>query len=649
MITFKHFKKPENRSHLTKLAGIMALSALITACSSGSDSTAPGAVAPVPPVSPGTVQFASPTVSVSEGAGSIDITVTRTLGTQGAISVDYSIADGTASGSDYNSANINGTLNWTDADSQPKTISINIVDDLQPEASETINISLSNATNNATLSSNNTTQISIIDNDTFTTITNTLYFYVSETTGTKSIYAYDPENLNLNAGSNQASPSDSILIDSNTEGESIVSSITLSATTPGTGSDIHYPAIIYIKGGKIWKVLSQSATSVKNPIQISSENNAQLCNDESFINEDMQNLDDSLYFYLDAGADRSCNTSDDQWKYIKFGWDNTVNPVLTLNFIGDLSGSTQGTPLFLAWDDVSAGLFKCSTTCTFVSNLNNRPDIIGSIDADNKEYLVIDNTIVIYDSALNTFSNPIFTSQNLFFSPFELADGSTSYFMDGSKIYKLNSSGSAPTLLVDEGNSKSIFFSPFSMTSQRLIYSLTDMTNSRSEIRSILKNGGTSTQLVSSSSPFLPIMGVSGQNIYYNLSRQGTPVAGMIKADGTGKTETINESWTGITVSNTINLTSGIQIYNIFKIDEISKNISVYDASNFTLKKVLGKQPADISDISFVGVDDKARAIGTQQSGSTFGFDMFYTDVSSVTPLIRITNTPAANDGIILY
>ena len=112
----------------------------------------------------GSLQFSQATYSVNEGAGSATITVSRTDGSDGAVSVNYAISNGTAtSGNDY--LDDSGTLNWNDGDNSNKIISINIIDDNDSEANETFNLTLSNATGGATIGSRNTTIVTIFDND----------------------------------------------------------------------------------------------------------------------------------------------------------------------------------------------------------------------------------------------------------------------------------------------------------------------------------------------------------------------------------------------------------------------------------------------------------------------------------------------------
>jgi uncharacterized protein (TIGR03118 family) len=109
------------------------------------------------------IQFAVATSSVSETAGSADITVTRTGDLTVPSSVNYSTFDGTATqGSDYLLAS--GTLNFAVGDTS-KTFTILVIDDAFVESDETVNLVLSNPTG-ASLGSTGTATLTITDNDT---------------------------------------------------------------------------------------------------------------------------------------------------------------------------------------------------------------------------------------------------------------------------------------------------------------------------------------------------------------------------------------------------------------------------------------------------------------------------------------------------
>jgi subtilisin family serine protease len=112
----------------------------------------------------GSLQFSQATYSVNEGAGSATITVSRTGGSDGSVSVNYTINDGTAtSGNDYSGTP--GTLTWNDGNSTSKLITVNIIDDNNQESSENFSLVLSNATGDATIGSPNNTVVTITDND----------------------------------------------------------------------------------------------------------------------------------------------------------------------------------------------------------------------------------------------------------------------------------------------------------------------------------------------------------------------------------------------------------------------------------------------------------------------------------------------------
>lgn len=113
---------------------------------------------------PGTIQFSAATASVSEDGATATVTVQRTGGSEGAVSVDYASSDGSATaGSDYSAAS--GTLNWADGDSADKTFAIAITDDSEDEADETIDLTLSGLTGMASLGQPSTATLTITDND----------------------------------------------------------------------------------------------------------------------------------------------------------------------------------------------------------------------------------------------------------------------------------------------------------------------------------------------------------------------------------------------------------------------------------------------------------------------------------------------------
>ncbi|WP_242057682.1 Calx-beta domain-containing protein [Nostoc sp. FACHB-87] len=113
---------------------------------------------------PGTLAFNRSTYSVNEdGTPVIAVTVVRTGGSDGSVSATISLTNGTANaGQDYNNQDI--VLNFADKETS-KIVTIPIINDGVYEANETINLTLTNPTNGATLGSQKTAILTIIDND----------------------------------------------------------------------------------------------------------------------------------------------------------------------------------------------------------------------------------------------------------------------------------------------------------------------------------------------------------------------------------------------------------------------------------------------------------------------------------------------------
>ena len=108
-----------------------------------------GTVAP-----PGELAFAPTAYSETEGDSgtkTATITVTRTGGSSGAVSVQYDTSDGTATTADGDYVTASGTLNWTDGDAADKTFTVTINGDTAAEGNEIVNLTLSSPGGGATL------------------------------------------------------------------------------------------------------------------------------------------------------------------------------------------------------------------------------------------------------------------------------------------------------------------------------------------------------------------------------------------------------------------------------------------------------------------------------------------------------------------
>ncbi|RDH85848.1 MAG: hypothetical protein DIZ78_09680 [endosymbiont of Escarpia spicata] len=117
------------------------------------------------PRNAGTLALSSATATLSEGGPAITVTVDRTGGSDGTVTVDYATADGTANApGDYTA--INGTLTFLEGEIS-KTIPLTPTSDTVWELSEDFTVTLSNVVD-ATLGTQTSTTVTITDDDTRT-------------------------------------------------------------------------------------------------------------------------------------------------------------------------------------------------------------------------------------------------------------------------------------------------------------------------------------------------------------------------------------------------------------------------------------------------------------------------------------------------
>src|SRR5262249_36030961 len=113
--------------------------------------------------SAGTLQLSTIYIGQFEDSGSFNISVTRTNGSAGTVTVNYATADATAT-APFDYTTMSGTLVFNDGETS-KSISIPINDNNLPEGSHYLTISLSNPSGGAVLGNITKAQLSIQDND----------------------------------------------------------------------------------------------------------------------------------------------------------------------------------------------------------------------------------------------------------------------------------------------------------------------------------------------------------------------------------------------------------------------------------------------------------------------------------------------------
>ena len=112
---------------------------------------------------PGVIGLETNSYQVNEGDGTVEVTVLRTQGSDGVVTVDYQTFEAAAT-EDQDYTQVSGTLTFADGETS-KTVEIAILDDSQVEGTEDFSITIDNITGGATLLAPRTALIDITDND----------------------------------------------------------------------------------------------------------------------------------------------------------------------------------------------------------------------------------------------------------------------------------------------------------------------------------------------------------------------------------------------------------------------------------------------------------------------------------------------------
>ena len=117
----------------------------------------------VVPEGPGSLAFESDGVHVRESAGTVTLTVVRTNGAAGAVTVAWATLDGTASaGSEYVAGG--GALAFADGQTEA-TLSVALLDDTAAEDNKSFSVVLGNVTGGASLGDVTACTVTIVDDD----------------------------------------------------------------------------------------------------------------------------------------------------------------------------------------------------------------------------------------------------------------------------------------------------------------------------------------------------------------------------------------------------------------------------------------------------------------------------------------------------
>jgi len=123
-----------------------------------------GALESVGTLGPGRLQFGITNYLVDETAAFVTLSVTRSGGFNGAVSVNFATTDGTAIAA-TNYVPTNGVLSWTDGEAAPKLIQIPIQDDEIFSGNQAFSVRLASPGGGAALGTTTTATVTILEAD----------------------------------------------------------------------------------------------------------------------------------------------------------------------------------------------------------------------------------------------------------------------------------------------------------------------------------------------------------------------------------------------------------------------------------------------------------------------------------------------------
>ena len=181
-------------SNATPFSGTKSFTIALTNPASGatlgSPSTAIASITGDAVAAVGSLQLSASGYAVGQAAGSVSVTVNRTGGSSGAISVSYATADGTAiAGTDYTATS--GTLQWADGDASSQAISVPVSNATPFTGSKAFTIAVSGATGGASLASPDSATVTISGSGTNTPPPSVFWVYYNGVYNWGGDYSYE--------------------------------------------------------------------------------------------------------------------------------------------------------------------------------------------------------------------------------------------------------------------------------------------------------------------------------------------------------------------------------------------------------------------------------------------------------------------------
>jgi hypothetical protein len=252
---------------------------------------------------------------------------------------------------------------------------------------------------------------------------------------------------------------------------------------------------------------------------------------------------------------------------------------------------------------------------------------------------------------MHTF--PPFPPQPSFFKITTAKDGINLYFLDEG-IYSVPLTGTTTAVLIASTTDLTQMIESINVTDTKVIYEVRNPVSGQSDIRAVLKSGGT-PKILTTSTNFLSVVATKGTFVYYNMFIPSRPTGtGFVKDDGSGVTETASTSWVGssfpaifdpaTTKTPQYLLKASVSVFNALT-GFGGGTLESFDTATNTRLASIGTIPAEIFNMNAVGIGADIMGIG--QGASPMGGDLYYMNLTTNNSLTRVTNTPGTAERIV--
>jgi hypothetical protein len=416
--------------------------------------------------------------------------------------------------------------------------------------------------------------------------------------------------------------------------------------------------LIYISGGRFWRVNARHLV-ITTPSQVSSE--AGLA-DSLRIGYGLS-VNDHQLLYAFRGADNTCGTLDDAWRWVSVAAASTDAP-------SDISGLTPIARYRYGanpsrWLAVTnAGELKitdvnfANPSAPLATGADPAAFVAAAYPESNGIYLRIGSALRKFDVTNGTLSPTLHTLGpiNSITANFPALDNNNLYFVDGLSIYRIaHSTTSLSVQMAQESGGGSIDPELF-VTTNRVVYKRQDGTATPNSVRSIARTANWSvnpvvpTTLVPASANTLTIRATDRANVFIQ-EESTTGFAALIRSEtGALSVDATNAFWLGALHARVGSTLEDIRATHVLRATGMTgksaAGATVVGVHAETLAtQTLGVLDSDMRLPRFVqglGSYGMLLSVETTPNNAT---DMYFADPTVANSLQRLTSSPSISES----